>query len=322
MFCPNCGRDCADANFCPQCGEKTQKHVDAAFCPKCGINCGNAKFCPQCGKKLKKSVKDALPEEQKVWKIPLGAYKGYQSHIELGPDWLEIRNGNATRTMKIPCTTRIPYDQLVGVSYHRSRYLGLDAGFMAVRWRDNQHLPIPTKWRMAHDDLTSVWVLPDENLLFYHICCFLYTFVDPTSGEPPEYAYQKKGSTKPSPRDLQPYYDKHKPYRQDAIAALCEDVGIQPNEARCLIDVYFDRQQQKEYAADPQVALRDLNKILHTPEDEQREQLEAANLAFCPKCLSTSTTARKNQYMLGRIWVTKIECICMKCGHTWEPSKK
>lgn len=292
------------------------------FCPNCGRNCGNANFCPQCGEKLLMDVAETLQEEQKTWSVPLGVYKGYRSHIELGSDWLEIHNGNATRTTKIPCTTRIPYDQLVGVSYHRSRYLGWDAGFMAVRWKDNHHLPIPIEWRTAHVDLTSVWVLPEDDLLFYHICCFLHMFVDPAASSLPEYAYISKGSTKPSPWDLQPYYDKYNPYRKEAIVALCEDVGIQPKEAEHLIDVYFDRQQQKEYASDPQAALRDLNKILHTPEEQRREQLETANIAFCPQCLSTSITARKNKYMIRRIWVTKIECICMKCGYTWEPRNK
>lgn len=37
MFCPNCGNNCADANFCPKCGRELCMPVasDAARCPQC-----------------------------------------------------------------------------------------------------------------------------------------------------------------------------------------------------------------------------------------------------------------------------------------------
>ena len=316
MFCPNCGRSCGNENFCPQCGEKLKKDVDATFCPKCGMNCGSAKFCPQCGENLQKSATGTPQEEQKTWGIPLGVYKGYNSHIELGPDWLEIYNRDATD----PCTVRIPYNQLVTVLYHRPQHI-LDMGFLLLRWTGNQHLPTQGKGFLVYKDSTFVHIFHGDELVFYHIACFLYTFVDPESCSPPEYAHKKKRSNPVYPRDVQPYYEKYNPYRQDAIDALCEDIGIFPNEAEQLIDAYFDRQQQREYAEDPQAALRDLNKIAHTPEDERREQLKTANLAFCPKCLSTSLTARKTG-RAGRPLLKKIECICMQCGYTWEPRNK
>lgn len=317
MFCPKCGKSCGNENFCPQCGEKLKKSVDVTFCPKCGMNCGGAKFCSQCGEKLQMDVEETPQEEQKTWSVPLGVYKGFDSYIELGSDWLEIYNRKATD----PCAVRILYKQLVALSYIRERFIFDSGAYLAVRWTENQHLALPKKNYEAYKESTTAFAFQPEDLLFYHICCFLYTLVDPASCSPPEYAH-KKGRNKPvCPRDLQPYYEKYNPYRQDAVDALCEDIGIFPNEAEQLIDAYFDKQQQKEYAADPQAALRDLNKIAHTPKDEQREQLEAANIAFCPKCLSTSLTARKTGRP-GRPLLKKIECICMQCGYAWEPRNK
>ena len=99
------------------------------------------------------------------------------------------------------------------------------------------------------------------------------------------------------------------------------------------IDIYFDSRQREEYAANPAAALRDLNKILNKPQEKRRRQLEEANQAFCPRCLSTSITAKRRGYNItqalllrgvqyGMLGMNRVQCICMKCGHTWTPSNK
>ena len=288
------------------------------FCPNCGNNCADANFCPKCGTKLQEKGEERQVLEQRVWEIPVGVYKVFGGHIALGPTWMEIHKKKNLKAKNH--TVRFPYTQLTVISYGRNH--GLEGGFVAVRWEGNRDLPIPKNFGEALWDATSIQTDSPSDLLFYHICCFLYTFVNPSSGNAPVYARECYDDLPSTEQDLSFYYENYNPYRVEAVEALCENTYMTRKEAARLIDAYFDKRQKAEYEANASAALRDLNKILRTPEDERREQLETANLAFCPKCLSTSITARKNKYRLGRIWVSKIECICMKCGHTWTPSNK
>ena len=61
MFCPNCGKDCADANFCPKCGTQLQQAVSPAVqsvwqvgmpCPHCGGTKLDGNNCAFCGAQL------------------------------------------------------------------------------------------------------------------------------------------------------------------------------------------------------------------------------------------------------------------------------
>lgn len=288
------------------------------FCPNCGNDCATMRFCPMCGTKLPQKGEEGQVSEQRVWEIPVGVYKAYGGYIALGPTWMEIHKKKNLKSKNH--TVRFPYAQLTGVSYGRNH--GLEGGFAAIRWEENRDLPVPKTFGDALWDSTSIQTDSPHDLLFYHICCFLYTFVNPSSGNAPVYARECYDDLPSTGQDLSSYYENYNPYRDKAIAALRENTYLTRKEAERLIDAYFDKRQKAEYAKDASAALRDLNIILGTPDDERREQFEAANLAFCPKCLSTSITAQKKRYMLGRSWVTKIECICMKCGHTWRPSNK
>lgn len=298
------------------------------FCPECGTDCGGAKFCSNCGTKLRKNTEGIQTVEQKTWEVPAGVYEGFRGHIVLGPTWLEIHN------KKMQSPARIPYNQLTGVSYGRNH--GLKGGFASIRWEGNCYLPIPKVFGEALRDATSIQTVSLKDLLFYHICCFLYTFVDPASGGAPVYARESEDSALSPARDLLPYYETYNPYRADAAEALREDTGMSRKEAERQIDAYFDRRQQAEYAADPTAALRDLNKILRTPKDERREQLEAANQAFCPRCLSTSISTQKRGFsgtmgfvgnrivpVWGTLWgfigANSTMAVCMKCGYKWTP---
>lgn len=299
------------------------------FCPNCGNNCADANFCSNCGTKLQKKDEEGQGVEQRVWEIPVGVYKVYGGHIALGPTWIEIyKKKNLQAKNHI---VRFPYTQLTGVSYGRNH--GLEGGFAAVRWEGNQDLPIPRNFGEALRDATSIQTDSPSDLLFYHICCFLYTFVDPLSGDAPVYAREGYDDVSLPEQDLSSYYERYNPYRLDAAEALRENTYMTRKEAARLVDAYFDKRQKAEYAEDASAALRDLNKILRTPENERREQLEAANLAFCPKCLSTSITAQRRGYnssralllrgvQYGMLGMNSVKCICMKCGHTWTPNNK
>lgn len=285
MFCPNCGKDCADANFCMNCGTNLQ--------------------------------------EEELLEIPVGVYSGYKSRIELGQDWIEIFNNGRT--------TRIPYDKLTAVYYKRQE--GLHTGFVTVRYEDNKDLSVPKDFGGVQRDNTSIHSTPNKDIIFYHICCFLYTFLDHTDVPAPAHARKGVDGDVSSMADLSTYYDRFNPNRINAANALSKDTGISKTEAENRIDIYFDSRQREEYAANPAAALRDLNKILNKPQEKRRRQLEEANQAFCPRCLSTSITAKRRGYNItqalllrgvqyGMLGMNRVQCICMKCGHTWTPSNK
>jgi hypothetical protein len=271
-----------------------------------------------CGTKLPQKGEEVQAAERRVWEIPAGVYKTFGGYIALGPTWMEIHKKGNLKAKNY--TVRFLYAQLTGVSYARNN--GLEGGFASIRWKENCHLAIPKNFNEAFRDATSIQIATPDDLLFYHICCFLYTFADPVSGDAPVYAMESCDDVTSTEQDLSSYYEKYNPYRADAVEALRENTYMTRKEAEQLIDAYFDKRQKAEYAEDATAALRDLNIILGTPDKERREQFDAANLAFCPKCLSASISAQKKRYMLGRRWVTGVECICMKCGHTWTPRNK
>ena len=299
------------------------------FCPNCGNNCSDANFCPKCGTKLPQKGEESQVSEQRVWEIPAGVYKTFGGYIALGPTWMEIHKKKSLNSKDH--TIKFPYTQLTGVSYGRNN--GLDGGFAAVRWEGNRDLPIPKNFGEALWDATSIQTDSLNDLLFYHICCFLYTFVNPSSGDAPVYARECYDDLPSTGQDLSSYYENYNPYRDKAIAALRENTYMTRKEATRLIDAYFDKRQKAEYAEDATAALRDLNIILGKPDKERREQLEAENLAFCPKCLSTSITAQRRGYnstrallmhgvQYGMLGMNRVQCICMNCGHTWDPRNK
>ena len=102
MFCPNCGKDCGSAKFCPECGEKLQQVAkkDAVWqvgmpCPNCGGTKLDGSNCLFCGAQL---IVEVASEESKE----------------------EVFN--------------VPFDQLVEVKYKRELN---KFGNLCFRWKHN-----------------------------------------------------------------------------------------------------------------------------------------------------------------------------------------
>ena len=54
MYCPECGAEAGDANFCSDCGAELSAFQSTPSCPECGSEVlDDAKFCPECGNALR-----------------------------------------------------------------------------------------------------------------------------------------------------------------------------------------------------------------------------------------------------------------------------
>ena len=133
------------------------------FCPNCGKDCKDAKFCSECGTRLIVGVPIEFAEPE-TYEIPMGVYLGFESHIELCKESLIIHNERHT--------TEIRYTELTAVRFIPKTKIG--TGFFAVRYEGNKHLPLPETLTEALSDETSIHTVQPRDLVYYHICCFLY----------------------------------------------------------------------------------------------------------------------------------------------------
>ena len=148
---------------------------------------------------------------------------------------------------------------------------------------------------------------------------------------------QAPQTTVPIP-DLDPYFKKYYPSRVRAAAALHRDTGIELGQCRSLLDDYF----KANLARVPMPKRVEVKKLRHIFDpkraavDKRIEELDKQGIACCPKCASTSITAGKRGFSVGKglagslisptagliagaAGSNKIQCICLKCGHVWMP---
>ena len=148
MFCPNCGRDCADANFCSQCGRKLKQTIQEEGAPD-----------PHCG--AQPTVDKPERERKKYSGIPYGTYVGYQGYIRLEEDALTIKN-----EFTEPCT--VPYEKINEVYYFRGKFLGFPR--ITIRWEGNKDRPLPfNSYLGPYYDDTTVYHYFRDKYIFLHI---------------------------------------------------------------------------------------------------------------------------------------------------------
>jgi hypothetical protein len=280
MFCPNCGKDCGNANFCSHCGTRIQQGVKAEAksavwsvgmpCPYCGGTKLEGNNCAFCGAQLMVNV--AKKDQKKISvDIPCGCYKGVSSSLTLYEKECLVSN---TLLFFKKIDTKIPYDQIETVIFVRSGYRTISLGFLLFRSEGMNTEPITNDINYANDRTTISFSSDSHsNLLFYHIYYMLKTIAPSTAefqmivpsndiDDPDDFA---------SKVDLDAYFDRYAPFRQQAVDAMCQRTGAPVDVARMLIDKTFDARQQELYAADPLAALRDLNQIVSHAKQEKEK---------------------------------------------------
>lgn len=135
--------------------------------------------------------------------------------------------------------------------------------------------------------------------------------------------------------DLEPYFQKYYPSRRRAVASLHRDTGLDRSQCKTMIEAYFTANLARVPMAKRE-SLPDLRHLLNPEKAQRMDALDKQGIAYCPKCASTSISAEKRGYSVGKAvvgsmfsWKTgllagaigsnKIQCTCLKCGHTWRP---
>lgn len=326
------------------------------FCPKCGTDCKNANFCPECGTDLREQKGTGSPDAPTGIVIPFGKYEGTLGYVELRDNDLLLHKKVFFKTLE----TIIPYGDIAAAAYKKAE--GLGSGYLAVRSRQDRFLPLADAFNAASDKTALTFgSMGNAPMLQVYRC--LQAFAEQNCidcGQAPEEATPCSATADAAPSsatagaapssaaadavsvDMDAYFQRFNPYKTAAIKALVQEQGMDLRQAKELVDREFARRQQALYAAQPELAARDFKRAIapkKAARDERKAELDRQGVAYCPKCLSTSITANKKGFgigkavigasltgglglMAGNIGAQKVRLTCMKCGYQWMAGRK
>ncbi len=169
MFCPNCGNNCENANFCPKCGTKLpqQAQNESAVwqigmpCPHCGGTKLEGNCCAFCGAQLCKAENSVAGGKRRLVDALLG-----EQPVSIGKFVLE-HNGLLFQHSRRFKEHWISYDQITEVYFEQGA--GLVPGWISIRWNENADVPIPTTHRKAMRDEATALFFHADNEHFHRI---------------------------------------------------------------------------------------------------------------------------------------------------------
>ena len=177
MFCPNCGKDCGSAKFCPECGQKLQgkpeKEQKSSVwsvgmpCPHCGGTKLDGGCCAFCGAQLEKDVSSF--EDQRL-DIPYGVYKCFYGYLELKKDVLIIKNKHTPEVS-------FPYTSIAKIKY--TPMTRFKFGYLSIRTKADSDKPFPdSDLEAMKDETTVLHYSRDENLFRFIYRVLLVNFCE------------------------------------------------------------------------------------------------------------------------------------------------
>jgi Double zinc ribbon len=99
MYCPECGAEAGDANFCQECGADLRPSSAATSCPQCGGEAGGANFCPDCGADLKA---EAVPRVRRTGDVRRRGGRPRQAPAQRQPQTRQARRRQQPRPQAAP----------------------------------------------------------------------------------------------------------------------------------------------------------------------------------------------------------------------------
>lgn len=238
------------------------------------------------------------PQVENYPSAPVGEYKGSLCTVILSDMDLTIRK----KILFKHSEEVIPYSELYNVSFKK----GILGGFICVRSIRNRETPLSTSGSSASDPFSADFATATESERFYDIYRFLQNII--TINDYPVY--------EPPEKEPIPSFDQQKQERtQDHTKALRAEPIHQSEPTKAVA-------QEKE-----------------RPHKKSKQELKRdahnAGQACCPKCGSTSLSANKKGYGVGKavagvfvagpiglvagnlnakkVWVT-----CLNCGKRWK----
>ena len=262
MFCPNCGKDCADANFCSMCGTRIREAETTEAACSAG------------------TTSSQTDTQEDSYEFPVGSFSSC-----IG-DHLKLHNHSLSMVSRIIFQKKneilIPYDQLHRIVLARPKLGKSRFGYILFRYEGNKEIPIPELKNFGQDK-TKLFIEEEKVELVYHIFCVLKT-VAPASAK---FSILSPSMTEDRLKkltaevDMDACFERFSPYRDRAVEYVCNAAHAQAQEARILVDTVFDARQAEIYAENPKLAIRDLNRIIadekRKAEEKKRESQERAN---------------------------------------------
>ena len=186
MFCPDCGRECKEANFCLDCGRALPiPEVKKIFCPDCGRNCEGFAFCPDCGRQLHLPREKSPCKKTVLPKPPVGVYRERHNYILLDKQSLKIHrtisdyDDSLFFNYKRPVERVIKYDEIIGAYFIEPK--GFRLGRLIVRDKKDQYNPLPppkARYRELLYDGRVVLFSRVNSRMFYNVYLYLKQCAD------------------------------------------------------------------------------------------------------------------------------------------------
>ena len=255
MFCPNCGNDCGNANFCASCGTKLPQAAAPVTqsgewkvgmpCPHCGATKLDGDCCAICGVKLLVDKVETTDNTDDSYEIPYGPYLGFGQTLHIAKEELVVEERKAFSKKR----THIPYNHITEIIYKLSEWGSPSIWFT---YRSNGGVK-KILFSCGSGDYSS---------RFYHLL-FVLKMLVPSEALFTILLPQKETdilNRYVGRIDLDSYFTRYNPYRKQAALALRKEYAIKEKESYLLTDALFNVKQQELYEKFPEYAVRDLNR--------------------------------------------------------------
>ena len=265
MYCPNCGKDCGNANFCPNCGKKlsVQSAAPSAWapgmpCPHCGGTKLDGKNCAFCGAVLVadppvSNASDYFDQKLDSYDIPHRKFfpNSFVKHcFSIEKAALVIESGGLfTKRREV-----IPYQNLTKAEYKLFNNLDYEITFHYIDPKSSTastSVLLGKRYEFGSDlSYHAFWVIK-------HLApsTAIFRVEYPSVDESTAAILQHRDI------DIGAYFDRFNPLRTHAANELCHVAQIPQQQAQKLIDDLFFTRQMKLYNADSLIAVRDYNRI-------------------------------------------------------------